>query len=146
MERELRSLRNETETLVAELEASSAASGRLTEMPESAPTDADTEEDVDEELSALATADEVTPGDSTSEDSTSPEVREMIREQLVEIRDSGQERSEAESFLMRFTQGQRHLDLLDEIYDDQSEESRPSTSRRRRLRRRRAKQQSDDQE
>ena len=69
----------------------------------------------------------------------------MVRLQLVTLRQSGKPRVDAERFLMRFNQGDKYLDLLEEIYD-QGEESTASPSRRRRLRRRRAKQESGEQE
>jgi hypothetical protein len=163
MERELQAVRAETESLVAELETSSANSAQLSEPEaESAqPADEVVEEESDEEVeeseeeeeaeeesdedfedepNGLASAAEPAPDEHTG----SPEVREMLREQLVQLRESGKPRPDAERFLTRFTQGERHLDLLDEIYSEGDDDTKPSASRRRRLRRRRAKQSQND--
>jgi len=160
MERELQAVRAETESLVAELETSSANSAQLSEPEAESAQPADevveeesdeeveeaedeaeeeSEEDFEDEPNGLASAAESAP----DEHAGSPEVREMLREQLVQLRESGKPRPDAERFLTRFTQGERHLDLLDEIYSD-NDEPKPSASRRRRLRRRRAKEQQND--
>src|SRR4029079_9737002 len=95
----------------------------------------------EDEPNGLATAAESAP----DEHAGSPEVREMLREQLVQLRESGKPRPDAERFLTRFTQGERHLDLLDEIYSD-NDETKPSASRSRTLRRRRATAQQVDEQ
>ena len=168
MERELQAVRAETESLVAELETSSANSAQLSEPEtESAqPADEVVEEESDEEVEEAEDEAEEESEDEAEEESEedfedepnglasavesapdehagSPEVREMLREQLVQLRESGKPRPDAERFLTRFTQGERHLDLLDEIYSD-NDEPKPSASRRRRLRRRRAKEHQSD--
>jgi hypothetical protein len=159
MERELQAVRAETESLVAELETSSANSAQLSEPEaESAqPADEIVEEESEEEAEEADEAEEESDEDfedepnglasvaesAPDEHAGSPEVREMLREQLVQLRESGKPRPDAERFLTRFTQGERHLDLLDEIYSD-NDEPKPSASRRRRLRRRRAKEHQSD--
>jgi hypothetical protein len=83
-------------------------------------------------------------GDEPGPGVGNPEVRDMVRLQLVTLFQSGKPRVDAERFLRRFRDGDRFRDLLEEIYD-QEEEPGPSASRRRRIRRRRAKQQAQQQ-
>ena len=49
----------------------------------------------------------------------SPEMTQMFREQIVNMRDSGKSREEAERSLLRFNLGRRFLGLLDEIYAEE---------------------------
>ncbi len=48
----------------------------------------------------------------------SPEMTEMFREQIQNMKESGKSREEAERSLLRFNLGRRFLGLLDEIYAD----------------------------
>jgi hypothetical protein len=45
-----------------------------------------------------------------------PEVREMIRQQLMSLAASGRTRADGERMLVRFKQGEQYFDVLDEIY------------------------------
>jgi hypothetical protein len=100
-------------------------------------------------VAGQASADE--PRESTSPpSSTEPEaapnpgpgneIRVLLAAQIRDMRQAGHGREEAERFLMRFKQGENHVDLLDEIYaseDQQStepEQSSPKGLRRRRKR------------
>ncbi len=68
----------------------------------------------------------------------SPEMTEMFREQILNMRNSGKSREEAERSLLRFNLGRRFLGLLDEIYaEDPVEVSQRSGDgqRKRRVRR-----------
>jgi hypothetical protein len=47
-----------------------------------------------------------------------PEVRELIRQQLMALAEGGRTRSDAERMLLRFRQGEQYFDLLDEIYPE----------------------------
>ena len=61
-----------------------------------------------------------------------PEVRDMIRQQLLSLAEGGRNRADAERMLLRFRQGEQYFDLLDEIYPEET------GSRRGLLRRRKA--------
>jgi hypothetical protein len=50
----------------------------------------------------------------------SPEITEMFREQIVNMKNSGKTKEEAERTLLRFNLGRRFIGLLDEIYSDES--------------------------
>ena len=64
----------------------------------------------------------------------SPEMTEMFREQIQNMRNSGKSRDEAERSLLRFNLGRRFLGLLDEIYAEEPVEvsHRPSNGQRKR--------------
>jgi hypothetical protein len=62
-----------------------------------------------------------------------PEVREMIRQQLLSLAESGRNRADAERMLLRFRQGEQYFDLLEEIYPEET------PGRRGLLRRRKAR-------
>ena len=68
----------------------------------------------------------------------SPEIAEMFREQIINMKNSGKTREEAERTLLRFNLGRRFLGLLDEVYDDDStaSESAPESEQRGRFVRR----------
>ncbi len=72
------------------------------------------------------------PGSAPPDELPDPEVRELIRQQLVALAESGRTRSDAERMLLRFRQGEQYFDLLDEIYPE------ATPSRRGLLRRRKA--------
>jgi hypothetical protein len=55
------------------------------------------------------------PGAATP-DIGSPEVREMIREQVTKMRRTGKSREDAARFLMRFKKGRSYLPIIDEVY------------------------------
>jgi len=59
-------------------------------------------------------------------------VRELIREQLASLATAGRTRSDAERMLLRFRQGDQYLDLLDEIYPEDTGERRGLLRRRKR--------------
>jgi TolA-binding protein len=113
------SLRAEAEQLTGELNGASTESFSMDEpMPpasEAAPKDASS----------------TPPG--TPEPKIDPEIREMIRLQLVSLAEAGRTRADAERMLLRFSHGEQYFDLLDEIYP----QSTPG--RRGLLRRRKAK-------
>jgi hypothetical protein len=67
----------------------------------------------------------------------SPEIAEMFREQIINMKTSGKTKEEAERTLLRFNLGRRFIGLLEEIYADDSavaaappEESRGRFARR----------------
>jgi hypothetical protein len=79
---------------------------------------------------------------STEPDTPNPvpgnEIRVLLAAQIRDMRQAGHEREQAERFLMRFKQGENHVDLLDEIYEREDQQSSaPAESGRKGLRRRR---------
>ena len=56
----------------------------------------------------------------------SPEMTEMFREQIQNMKSSGKSREEAERSLLRFNLGRRFLGLLDEVYSEDSDEAAES--------------------
>ena len=52
----------------------------------------------------------------------SPEMTEMFREQIINMKNSGKTKEEAERSLLRFNLGRRFIGLLDEIYSEDSTE------------------------
>jgi hypothetical protein len=52
----------------------------------------------------------------------SPEMTEMFREQIINMKTSGKTRDEAERTLLRFNLGRRFIGLLDEIYSEEPTE------------------------
>ena len=72
-----------------------------------------------------ASFDRIDAADGAGQDS---DVREMLREWIEAMRHDGKPRAEAQSFLELFKEGDRHLDLLDEIYAD-GRDGTPSNSR-----------------
>jgi hypothetical protein len=121
-----RSLRAEAERLSAEIDAALEEPLDLP-LPEPAPLD---ERPVEEALppEPEPEPDDVTPPEAASGSEDEPyvtdfaetEVREMIRQQLVSLADSGRNRADAERMLLRFRQGERYFDLLDEIYPEET--------------------------
>ena len=71
-----------------------------------------------------------TDSDSMEGDAHDPEVRELIRQQLVTLAEAGRTRDDAERMLLRFRQGEQYFDLLDEIYPDATPERRGLLRRR----------------
>jgi hypothetical protein len=63
---------------------------------------------------------------------SAPEIREMIRQQLLSLAEAGRTRADAQRMLLRFKEGEQFFDLLDEIYPEET------PSRRGLLRRRKA--------
>jgi hypothetical protein len=61
-----------------------------------------------------------------------PEVRDMIRQQLISLAEGGRNRADAERMLLRFRQGEQYFDLLDEIYPDEAPGRRGLLRRRKR--------------
>ena len=68
----------------------------------------------------------------------SPEMTEMFREQIINMKSSGKTREEAERSLLRFNLGRRFIGLLDEIYsgDTTEVEVAPASGQRKRFARR----------
>ena len=68
----------------------------------------------------------------------SPEMTEMFREQIVNMKNSGKTREEAERSLLRFNLGRRFIGLLDEVYSDESSDvvHVPAAGQRKRFARR----------
>jgi hypothetical protein len=119
----VRSLRAEAQQLTGELNGASTESFSIDEpMPpasEAAPEDASS--------TAPATPE---PQPGTPEPEVDPEIREMIRMQLVSLAEAGRTREDAERMLLRFSHGEQYFDLLDEIYP-QSTPGRRGLLRRR---------------
>ena len=59
-----------------------------------------------------------------------PEVRDMIRQQLLSLAEGGRNRADAERMLVRFRQGEQYFDLLDEIYPEETGSRRGLLRRR----------------
>ena len=59
-----------------------------------------------------------------------PEVRDMIRQQLLSLAEGGRNRADAERMLLRFRQGEQYFDLLDEIYPEEAGSRRGLLRRR----------------
>ena len=69
----------------------------------------------------------------------SPEMTEMFREQIINMKNSGKTKEEAERSLLRFNLGRRFIGLLDEIYSEDSTEAAafpPAGQQRKRFARR----------
>ncbi len=68
----------------------------------------------------------------------SPEMTEMFREQIINMKNSGKTKEEAERSLLRFNLGRRFIGLLDEIYSEDSTEvaAFPPAGQRKRFARR----------
>jgi hypothetical protein len=68
----------------------------------------------------------------------SPEMTEMFREQIINMKSSGKTREEAERSLLRFNLGRRFIGLLDEIYSEDTAEvqATPANGQRKRFARR----------
>jgi hypothetical protein len=78
------------------------------------------------EPKAEAPVQEPPPKEKTQSDSgerSDLEIREMIREQLATLAEVGRTRDDAKRMLLRFRQGERYLDLLDEIYPEEASNS-----------------------
>jgi hypothetical protein len=69
---------------------------------------------------------------STTNAQIDPEVRDMIRQQLVSLAEGGRNRADAERMLLRFRQGEQYFDLLDEIYPEDNPGRRGLLRRRKR--------------
>jgi hypothetical protein len=104
-------LREEAESLAAELEA---ARPTLT-APAAEEDGEETEEDAEEEAEDLEDAEEV-PAATSYWSANGDEAREMIRGQLEGLFEAGTPRTEAERILRQVQRGKRYLDLLDEVY------------------------------
>jgi hypothetical protein len=105
------------------------------EQPEEAPpAEAPPAEPAPEEPAPVepAPAAEAEPQPDAGAADGDPEVRDMIRQQLVSLAEGGRNRADAERMLLRFRQGEQYFDLLDEIYPEDT------PSRRGLLRRRKA--------
>ncbi len=48
-----------------------------------------------------------------------PEIREMIRQQLLSLAEAGRTRADAQGMLLRFKRGEEFFDLLEEIYPEE---------------------------
>ena len=55
----------------------------------------------------------------------SPEIAEMFREQIINMKNSGKTREEAERTLLRFNLGRRFIGMLDEVYSGDTAEFTP---------------------
>jgi hypothetical protein len=118
----LRSLRAEAERLVGELGKAGELSKAASEPSE--PTPPPVPAQVAGDATEAREADEVEPDSGNSEtpvtDFAAPEIREMIRQQLQGMSESGSTRADAERMLMRFKQGSQYFDLLDEFYPEET--------------------------
>ena len=126
----VRSLRAEAQQLTGELNGASTESFSMDEpMP---PASEAAPEAAPEDASSTAPA-PPEPQPATPEPEVDPEIREMIRMQLVSLAEAGRTREDAERMLLRFSHGEQYFDLLDEIY------LQSTPGRRGLLRRRKAK-------
>ena len=140
----VRSLRAEAERLSGEIDSVRQEPFQPTEtiqpsdiidgaeaMPaaEEQPDEAPPEEAPPEEQAVAA---ELEPQPDAGAADGDPEVRDMIRQQLLSLAEGGRNRADAERMLLRFRQGEQYFDLLDEIYPEET------SSRRGLLRRRKA--------
>jgi hypothetical protein len=66
----------------------------------------------------------------------SPEIAEMFREQIINMKTSGKTREEAERTLLRFNLGRRFIGVLDEVYSEDAVETAPPEEPRGRFARR----------
>jgi hypothetical protein len=127
------SLRAETERLTGRIERAKSEPLLTPEPPAAAP-------EVEAELTGEpgsqngdADAPRVTQPESEMPMLVSaPEIREMIRQQLLSLAEAGRTRADAQRMLLRFKEGEQFFDLLDEIYPEET------PSRRGLLRRRKA--------
>ena len=136
-------LREEAERLASELRAGKVSHDVQPAFNELVAEQADEEPASAETFSEPEFEDEEAP---IGVNGGSPEVRDMIHQQISNLRETGKPREDAQRFLLRFKHGESYLNMLDEIYgpDEEAEEPTPSASRRRRLRRRRAKEQREE--
>ena len=133
----VRSLRAEAQQLTGELNGASTESFSMDEpmppaseaAPEAAPEDASSTAPAPPEPQPATPE----PQPATPEPEVDPEIREMIRMQLVSLAEAGRTREDAERMLLRFSHGEQYFDLLDEIY------LQSTPGRRGLLRRRKAK-------
>jgi hypothetical protein len=130
------SLRAEAESLTQALEAARPGDVTVDEIVSSPPP---------AETAPPAQAPEPAPEEEAPPpvpDAPSPvgdqEIRVLLAAQIRDMREAGHGREEAERFLMRFKEGENHVDLLDEIYEREDQQSsEPAQSGRKGLRRRR---------
>jgi hypothetical protein len=135
----IRSLRAETERLSSEIDGARQEPFRTgeqiqpsdiidqtgdpppaEEQVEEEPPEEQVEEEPPEEAEAVFEPDlqpEAAAGANADGD---PEVREMIRQQLLSLAEGGRNRADAERMLLRFRQGEQYFDLLDEIYPEET--------------------------
>jgi vacuolar-type H+-ATPase subunit E/Vma4 len=148
----IRSLRAETERLTSEIDGArqepfhaaepiqpsdiidgalaAPAEEELQEVqPDELPSDEPAELPVDESA-ATAEPDSEQPSSDGADPEADPEVREMIRQQLVSLAEGGRNRADAERMLLRFRQGEQYFDLLDEIYPEEAQGRRGLLRRR----------------
>jgi hypothetical protein len=139
----VRSLRAEAERLSSEIDsarqepfqpAETIQPSDIIDGAEAAPAAAEQPEEAPPPEPQPA-ADEPEPqaaAEAGSDGDRDPEVRDMIRQQLLSLAEGGRNRADAERMLLRFRQGEQYFDLLDEIYPEDT------PSRRGLLRRRKA--------
>ena len=139
----IRSLRAETERLTSEIESAREEPFRPTEtiepsdiieggaasegeqqpaessqQAEEPPRQAEEPALEDEPPAGVLEAEPEAPSNSNAV--ADPEVRDMIRQQLVSLAEGGRNRADAERMLLRFRQGEQYFDLLDEIYPEET--------------------------
>jgi hypothetical protein len=138
----VRSLRAEAERLSSEIDGARQEPFQPTETIQpsdiidqdgSAEPEQVEEAPPEEPVAAVAEPDEEQETEAVSDADGDPEVRDMIRQQLLSLAEGGRNRADAERMLLRFRQGEQYFDLLDEIYPEET------PSRRGLLRRRKAR-------
>lgn len=126
----IRSLRAETERLSSEIDGARQEpfqageqiqpSDIIDQTGDPPPAEEQVEEEPPEEAEAVFEPDlqpEAAAGANADGD---PEVREMIRQQLLSLAEGGRNRADAERMLLRFRQGEQYFELLDEIYPEET--------------------------
>jgi hypothetical protein len=136
----IRSLRAEAERLSSEIESARSNPFRQPDTIEpSEIIDSGQSPEAEEEVSEQPAPEEKAPQEPDAEPELQgsapdgdPEVREMIRQQLVSLAEGGRNRTDAERMLLRFRQGEQYFDLLDEIYPEETPGRRGLLRRRKR--------------
>jgi hypothetical protein len=129
-----RSLRAETQRMTDDFER---AKTEPFAVPESPPTGRDGSEHESAEEAAVEVPaappvrDPDLEGPATG--APAPDVREIIRQQLLTMAEGGRTRADAERMLLRFRKGEQYFDLLDDIYPGDPA-GRPGLLRRRKER------------
>ena len=133
----VRSLRAEAERLSGEIDSARQEPFQPTEAiqpsdiidgAEAMPSAEEQPEEAPPEEQAVAA--ELEPQPDAGAADGDPEVRDMIRQQLLSLAEGGRNRADAERMLLRFRQGEQYFDLLDEIYPEEAGSRRGLLRRR----------------
>jgi hypothetical protein len=137
----VRTLRTEAERLTDELKTAGTQPLETTEPP-ATPDQAEPADAAPEPPAAVAESDGAesavaesngaeSDGETRMVGASDPEVRELIRQQLLSLAENGRTRADAERMLLRFKQGEQYFDLLEEIYPNETASRRGLLRRRR---------------